>query len=222
MQKSSDRRLKSASHIPSLRRVTPLETAAPLSYEFFHDLIECLVAALECKDAYTHGHSARVADMSLDISRALKVEGIELENIHFAAHLHDIGKIGVADGLLSKSGSLLPHEWAQVQAHSVIGHNILSKSKRLEQIAKIVLHHHERWDGGGYPAGLQGEYIPLGARVIAVADAVDAMTTDRPYKKRISWDACFRELQINRETQFDPLIVGVASQLWRGWALKHP
>jgi len=194
------------------------EEAEPDCQEFFHDIIECLVAALEAKDAFTSGHSSRVADMTLDIVRALKIKEPEFENMHIAAHLHDIGKIGVAEDILNKPGKLLPHEWTQILAHPVLGYNILCKSSRLYKIAKIVLHHHERWDGKGYPQGLQRNHIPLGSRIIAVADAVDAMVTDRPYRKSLSWEGCYRELQVNKEKQFDPLVVEAAAQLWSKWS----
>jgi HD-GYP domain-containing protein (c-di-GMP phosphodiesterase class II) len=194
------------------------ETAEPDYQEFFHDIIECLIAALEAKDAHTSGHSSRVADMSLDLARTLELEGSDFENVHIAAHLHDIGKVGLAENILNKPGKLLAHEWAQVQAHPVVGYNILSKSRRLYKIAEVVLHHHERWDGKGYPQGLQRNQIPLGSRIIAVADAVDAMTSDRPYRKPLSWENCYNELQVNKEKQFDPLVVEAAAQLWKKWA----
>ena len=186
--------------------------------EFFHDIIECLIAALEAKDSYTCGHSSRVADLSLDLVNALELKGPDIENVHIAAHLHDIGKMGVSENILNKPGKLLPHEWAQIQAHPVIGYNVLRKSRLLDKIATIVLYHHERWDGKGYPQGVQGNYIPLGSRIIAVADAVDAMTTDRPYRKSLSWVDCFQELQVNKEKQFDPLVVEAALELWQKWA----
>jgi putative nucleotidyltransferase with HDIG domain len=193
--------------------------AKGLNYqEFFHDIIECLIAALEAKDAYTSGHSSRVADMTLDLAHTLELKGVDFEKVHIAAHLHDIGKVGIAENILNKPEKLLAHEWAQIQAHPVVGYNILSKSRRLYKIAKIVLHHHERWDGRGYPQGLQRNQIPLGSRIIAVADAVDAMTTDRPYRKPLSWEGCYNELRINKEKQFDPLVVEAAAQLWEKWA----
>jgi putative nucleotidyltransferase with HDIG domain len=193
--------------------------AAESNYqEFFHDIIECLIAALEAKDAHTSGHSSRVADMSLELAHVLEIKGTDFENVHIAAHLHDIGKMGVAENILNKPGKLLAHEWAQIKAHPVVGYNILCKSHRLYKVAKIVLHHHERWDGNGYPQGLQRSHIPLGSRIIAVADAVDAMTSDRPYRKTLSWEGCYDELQVNKEKQFDPLVVDAAAQLWRKWA----
>ncbi|MBT9141348.1 MAG: 3'3'-cGAMP-specific phosphodiesterase 2 [Dehalococcoidia bacterium] len=186
--------------------------------EFFHDIIECLVAALEAKDCYTCGHSSRVADLSLDLARGLGITGEALENIHIAAHLHDIGKMGIADNILNKRGKLLLEEWAQIHLHPVIGYNILRKSKKLGPIAKIVLHHHERWDGKGYPHGLRRYNIPLASRIIGVADAVDAMTTSRAYREPMSWKDCYYEVQVNKNKQFDPLVTEAAEKLWNTWA----
>jgi putative nucleotidyltransferase with HDIG domain len=183
----------------------------------FHDIIECLIAALEAKDLYTSGHSNRVADMSLDLARDMGMRGSEVENVHMAAHLHDIGKMGVPEVILNKKGKLLPDEWAQVQMHSEIGYNILSKSKELGNIAEIVLYHHERWDGSGYPRGLMMEKIPLGSRIIGVADAIDAMTSMRPYRQAMTWEACMEEMLINKGIQFDPVVVDAAERLWSKW-----
>lgn len=190
------------------------------SYQVFHGIIECLVAALEAKDCYTCGHSSRVADMSLDLARALGMRGIALEDVHIAAHLHDIGKIGVSESVLRKPDRLSAQEWDELQEHPVIGFNILRKSKALGEIPTIVLHHHERWDGRGYPQGLPGSQIPLGSRIIALADAIDAMTTARPYRIPLSWEDCYDEVQINKGKQFDPLVVASAEQLWRPWTAR--
>ncbi|MDQ7093756.1 HD-GYP domain-containing protein [Desulfosporosinus sp. PR] len=183
----------------------------------FHDIIECLAAALEAKDLYTSGHSSRVGDMSFDLGRFMGLKGSELEDLHIAAHLHDIGKMGIAESILNKSGKLLPHEWEQIKKHPEIGYNILSKSKRLLKIAEIVLHHHERWDGSGYPYGLKGDKIPLGSRIIGVADSVDAITSARPYRKAMSWEKCWEEVLLNKGIQFDPMAVEAAEKLWRKW-----
>lgn len=175
--------------------------------EIYHDIIESLVAALEAKDNYTSGHSERVAFMTYELSKGLGIKGLELENMHIAAHLHDIGKIGVPDIILNKNGKLLPHEWQYIEMHPKIGFDILSKSKRLKYISKIVLYHHERWDGKGYPEGLAGTSIPIGSRIIAVCDSMDAMTSDRPYRKAMSFEKCMNEIIINSGLMFDPVIV---------------
>lgn len=175
--------------------------------EIYHDIIESLVAALEAKDNYTSGHSERVAFMTYELSKGLGIKGLELENMHIAAHLHDIGKIGVPDNILNKNGKLLPHEWEYIEMHPRIGFDILSKSKRLKYISKIVLYHHERWDGKGYPEGLAGTSIPIGSRIIAVCDSMDAMTSDRPYRKAMDFEKCMNEIIINAGLMFDPVIV---------------
>lgn len=183
----------------------------------FHDIIECLAAALEAKDLYTSGHSSRVGDMSYDLARVMGLKGSELETIHIAAHLHDIGKMGISENILNKKGRLLPHEFAQIQTHPEIGYKILAKSKELQKIAEIVLHHHERWDGKGYPDGLREDKIPLGSRIIGVADSVDAITSIRPYRKAMSWEECRDEILVNKGIQFDPVVVEASEKLWKRW-----
>ena len=197
------------------------QTNKYLQMQNLHEIIECLTAALEAKDIYTSGHSLRVADMSLDLARVMGIKGIELENIHIAAHLHDIGKMGISENILNKRGKLLPHEWAQVQLHPEIGYNILCKSKQLYKIAQIVLYHHERWDGKGYPKGLVKDKIPLGSRIICVADSIDAMTSARPYREAMLWEECMQEIIINKGIQFDPVVVEAADQLWIKWKSKR-
>jgi len=148
------------------------------------------------------------------------LKGSELETIHIAAHLHDIGKMGISENILNKKGRLLPHEFAQIQTHPEIGYKILAKSKGLLKIAEIVLHHHERWDGKGYPNGLREDKIPLGARIIGVADSVDAITSIRPYRRAMSWEECREEILINKGLQFDPVAVEAAEKLLKKWKVR--
>ncbi len=185
-----------------------------------HDVIDCLTTAMDAKDHYTSGHSGRVADMAFDIAKCMGIKGDYLDTIHLAAHLHDIGKIGIPEQILNKPGKLLPEEWAQIKKHPEIGYAILSKSKHLDKISKIVLHHHERWDGNGYPFGLKEEAIPLGSRIIAVADAIDAMTYERPYRSALCWDDCISEITGNYGKQFDPSIAESVNKLWKNWSVK--
>jgi len=175
--------------------------------EIYHSIIESLVTALEAKDHYTRGHSERVATMSYELSKSLGIKGSELESIHIAAHLHDIGKIGVPDKVLNKSGKLLAHEWEYMKMHPQIGFDILNKSKKLEHISKMVLYHHERWDGKGYPTGIDQMNIPLGSRIISICDSMDAMTSTRPYREAMSFEACLKEIVINKGIMFDPVLV---------------
>lgn len=188
--------------------------------QHLHDVIECLTAALEAKDIYTSGHSSRVADMSFDIAKSMGLKGLVAEDIHIAAHLHDIGKMGIPENILNKKGKLLPHEWAQIQRHPEIGYQILSQSKQLDKIARIVLYHHERWNGKGYPEGLKEDEIPLGSRIIAVADAIDAMTSARPYRDIMTWQFCKEEIIANKAIQFDPMVVEATDKLWKKWEQK--
>ena len=183
----------------------------------FHEVIDCLVTALEAKDTYTGGHSSKVAELSYDLAKALGIRGLILEDIHLAAHLHDIGKLGIPESILNKKDKLLPYERALIETHPETGYNILNKSRGLGNIAKIVLHHHERWDGKGYPHGLKEEKIPLGSRIIAIADAIDAMTTHRPYRAAMTWEQCREEIRINKGLQFDPLLVEATEKLWEKW-----
>lgn len=182
-----------------------------------HDVIDCLATAIEVKDEYTHGHSGRVADMSCDIASAMGLKDRYLDYVHMAAHLHDIGKIGISETVLNKKGKLRSNELAQVQMHSEYGYRILSKSPALRPIAKIVLHHHERWDGKGYPCGLKEKEIPLGSRMIAVADSIDAMTSQRPYREALSWDFCMEEIGRNSGIMYDPYVVEIVQNLYHSW-----
>ncbi len=183
-----------------------------------HDVIECLTTAMEARDSYTSGHSSWVADMSFDIARNMGIKGRQLEDIHLAAHLHDIGKFGIPESILNKKGKLTAGEWEQIKKHPEIGFNILYKSKGLREIARIVLHHHERWDGKGYPEGLKQDRIPLGSRIIAVADAIDAMTSQRPYRGAMTWEKCMNEIILNKGIQFQPAPAEVAEKLWTLWS----
>jgi len=185
-----------------------------------HDVIECLTTALDAKDPYTSGHSSRVADMTFDIAKHMGIKGSKLETIHLAAHLHDIGKIGISESVLNKVGKLSPEEWAEIKKHPEIGYNILSKSPYMKEIAKIVLHHHERWDGKGYPYGLRQTEIPLGSRIITVADSIDAMTFNRPYRPAMSWKECKKDIISNCGIQFDPEVVNVIDSIGDKWNIS--
>lgn len=187
----------------------------------FHDAVECLIAALEARDSYSYGHSQRVADMVYDLARRAGLRGRELEVIHVAAHVHDIGKIGIPDRILRKPDRLSPEEWAQIKQHPEIGYRILNRSHLLREVARIILHHHERWDGKGYPAGLKGEAIPLGARFIAVCDTIDAITSLRPYRPPRTWEECQQELLAVRGSQLDPVLVDFAVELLPRWQQRY-
>jgi putative nucleotidyltransferase with HDIG domain len=176
----------------------------------FHDVLECLIAMVEARDPYTSGHSSRVADVTLLITEYMGIAGDELETIHMAAHLHDIGKMAISEEILQKPGKLEPCEWDAIRRHPVVGYDILSRSHSLADIAKIVLHHHERWDGKGYPDGLSAYDIPFGSRIIALADSIDAMIYKRPYRPAFSLDECLKRLKEGIGTQYDPDIADAA------------
>lgn len=181
----------------------------------YHDLILSIVAALEAKDTYTADHSLRVSDMVEQLCKIMGLSEEETDKIHMAAHVHDIGKIGVPDNILSKSDCLNPKEWAIMMEHPRIGANILSKSKGLSEIADIVLHHHERWNGKGYPDRLSENAIPFGSRIIAVCDSIDAMMSQRNYRNyTFSAEQCRNELQKNIGIMYDPLITNTTITHW--------
>ncbi len=159
-----------------------LESLIRYNKRLFISTITALAAAIDAKDEYTRGHSERVTKFSVIIGKYLGLNAIELERIKVAGLLHDIGKIGIDDKILRKPGILTAEEFEEMKKHPVIGFNILEPIKELKEINKGVKYHHEKWDGSGYPEGLKGEQIPLIARIIAVADTFDAMTSRRPYQ----------------------------------------
>ena len=169
----------------------------------YHEIIECIASALDAKDPYTAGHSQRVSDLSLEVCKILNLSYDETEKIHIAAHLHDIGKIGVPDQVLNKKGKLTADEWVYMKKHPQIGADILCKSHHLNELKEMVLYHHERVDGKGYPKGLKGIEIPFGARVIAVCDSIDAMLSNRSYRKAHSYDFCYNQIKKNLGSMYD-------------------
>ena len=172
-------------------------------------VVEVLSAALDVRDRMTHRHARRVARTAVAIARELGLTEEEVVEIEFAAALHDIGKIGVADNILRKSSPLDDEEWRDMRRHSELGYQILKGIDFLKNAAEIVYAHHERYDGSGYPRGLAREEIPLGARLFAIVDAFDAMTSRRPYRAASSRDDACDEISRNSGTQFDPHLVKV-------------
>ncbi len=172
--------------------------------ELFIQTSFALAIAIEKRDPYTGGHTKRVLDYSLQIGKFLGLRGKELEGLKISAILHDIGKIGIPDSILAKPTALTEREFKKIQEHPVIGAEILKGINGMDRIVKAIKHHHERWDGKGYPENLKGEEIPLWARIIAVADTFDALTTSRPYRNRINEREALEEIERNIEKQFCP------------------
>ena len=180
----------------------------------YHEIIECITAALDAKDQYTAGHSQRVSDMALVVCKLIGLKDRDIQKIHIAAHLHDIGKIGVPDSVLLKEGKLNDDEWELIKKHPEIGASILSKSSHLNELKEIVICHHERFDGKGYPNGIAGEKIPLGARIIAICDSIDAMSSNRCYRKAHNLDYCYNEIEKNLGKMYDPMIGRYVLEHW--------
>lgn len=177
--------------------------AADKMHQLSVETIESLVQAVDAKDSYTNGHSIRVARYAKQIAGVLGYEEEKTENLYYIALLHDVGKIGIDDAILRKPGRLTPEEFEVIRSHTVIGSRILATISSMPELISGALYHHERWDGGGYPNGLKGEEIPVAARIIAVADAYDAMSSYRSYRSALSQE------QIREE-----IIKGIGSQFW--------
>lgn len=177
-------------------------------FEDVHDLmmglIHSLTSAVDAKDAYTCGHSERVALLTRELARQMRLPEATVDRFYMAGLLHDVGKIGVPERVLQKEGKLTDEEFALIKKHPKIGARILGDIKQIEDIIPGVLHHHERWDGRGYPYGLSGKGIPLMGRVLCLADSFDAMTSSRTYRKALPLEVAIAEIQRSAGTQFDP------------------
>lgn len=171
-----------------------------------------LVAAVEAKDPFTRDHSVNVAEMAVGIGRRMKLPSRLLTTLRIAALLHDVGKIGVPDAILQKPGPLTDAEFEIIKTHPRQAVRILRPLRLLADARRIILHHHERFDGGGYPQGLRGEQIPIGARILCVADSVDAMLSPRSYKAAYALDRVRDELSRGSGRQFDSRVAAVAME----------
>jgi len=171
------------------------------------DTIRALAAAIDAKDPYTKGHSERVAQIAVLLAQELDLSDRDIENIEYTALLHDIGKIGIDDRILGKSSKLSNEEFKKIKEHPIVGAKIIEPIDFLKNSYKIIYHHHEKYNGGGYPDGLKEKDIPLCARIIGVADAYDAMGSDRPYRKKLSKEKILKEFTEQSGKQFDPQIV---------------
>lgn len=170
-------------------------------------VVQTLVKAMEARDFNTEGHAERLLDLVLNLGRAMDLPKQKLDDLRLFAKFHDIGKVGIADSILFKPGPLTPSETIEMRRHSEIGHRIAQSAPDLALIADWILKHHEWWNGEGYPIGLKGEEIPLECRILAIVDAYDAMTSDRPYRSALSQVEAVAELERCAGTQFDPVLV---------------
>ncbi|HPQ38460.1 MAG TPA: HD-GYP domain-containing protein, partial [Synergistaceae bacterium] len=178
------------------------------SQELFQkELFLAFAGILETHDSYTQGHSESVALLGAQTAKALGLQEKEVQKTYWAGLVHDIGKILIPREILNKPGALSSEEYELIKQHPALGHSVLTKTQRLEEVAPFVLHHHERWDGAGYPEGLRREGIPHIARILAVADAWDAMTSNRAYRQALSRETARQEILLGKETQFDPQVV---------------
>lgn len=169
--------------------------------------IQTLARAIDAKDPYTKGHSDRVTKYAVKIAKEMNLSQSVIRNIEYSALIHDIGKIGIQESILTKKGGLSGTEYEIVKMHPLIGESIITPVKFLNGVAPLILYHHERFDGKGYLEGLRGEAIPLGARIISVADAFDAMTSDRPYRKALTRKKAREELEKESGKRFDPQVI---------------
>jgi putative nucleotidyltransferase with HDIG domain len=194
-----------------------LDDAYEKLHKTYKETVVTLSRAVDARDPYTAGHSERVAAISKNIAKKIGVSKKEFELIELAAQFHDIGKIGVPDSILLKPGKLTEMEFNVIKEHPVIGTNILCNIEFLKDSLPIILHHHETYDGRGYPYGISGAEIPLGSRIISIADTYDAMTSDRPYRKALLHEQAIQEIVRCKGTQFDAEIIETALDV-----LKNP
>ena len=173
------------------------------------DTLTSLALAVDAKDQFTQGHSHKVSSYAVLIAEAMGLANLEIEAVRLGAILHDVGKVGIAESILNKNGPLNPEEWEEMKRHVEYGAKLLEPLRGTESIRDMVEHHHEFFDGSGYPEGLAGDEIPRGARIIAIADAYDTITSERSYKKARTPEEAFQELDRCGEAQFDPQLVQV-------------
>jgi HD-GYP domain-containing protein (c-di-GMP phosphodiesterase class II) len=184
------------------------------------EFVQSLASALDARDQYTAGHSGRVCRFACAIAQAMIFDREELRKLGIGALLHDIGKIGIPDSVLQKPGRLSHEEFDLIKTHPTVGRRILEAVHGFAPYLDVVELHHENWDGSGYPHGLRGEEVPLSARIVHVADAYDAMTSDRPYRPGMAAEVAFQILRENAGTQFDPVVVDVFVNVWRNGEIE--
>ncbi len=198
----------------SMERIEPYRSPAEnrmLGADVLLKTIQAIAAAVDAKSLFSSEHSSRVTQLCLEIGAELGLPRDSLETLEFAAHIHDIGKIGTPDSVLTKIGRLTDDDWSNIREHPGVGAGFLSRIGDLQEVAHVIRHHHERMDGFGYPDRLRGEAIPLLSRVLAVADAFEAMTSNRPHRRAINPNDALQELRANAGAQFDSDVVKAAA-----------
>ena len=183
--------------------------------EAYVSTVRVVAAAIDARDSYTLGHSTRVSDLAVALARELGGSGQEMEDIEIACLFHDVGKIKIPDAILHKTGRLNPAEWEEMKRHPEYGAEILGKAPSLRRFIPAVRHHHEWYDGSGYPDGLRGEAIPRAAAIISLADAYDAMTSDRPYRKAMTGDKALVTIRESSGKQFSPQLTSIFQEIVR-------
>jgi putative nucleotidyltransferase with HDIG domain len=186
-------------------------------------VVKTFIIAIEAKDAYTFGHSERVSKYAVELARHLPQFGSDrrLQSLRLSGLLHDIGKINIPESVLSKLSPLTDEEYELIKTHPVVGARMVEKIPGLSSLKAGVLYHHERWDGKGYPTGIKNEQIPIEARILAVADAFDAMTSDRAYRNAMTVNQAFDQLKQGRGTQFDPNLIDLLDDVKMSWMKIH-
>jgi len=202
------------------RLVKDLKHAAEENKHLFLNSIQMLAGAVDEKDPYTRGHSDRVTKYSVMIAKELGMSAEEVEKIRIAAQLHDVGKIGIEDRILKKPGALTPEEYEVMKSHTVRGVNILRSVEQLREMIPGIELHHESMDGKGYPYGLKANEIPLSARIIAVADTFDAMTTNRPYQAAHEPEYAIKIINTLARNRLDPKVAGALTKIFERGELR--
>ncbi|MFD1608929.1 HD-GYP domain-containing protein [Oceanobacillus luteolus] len=186
--------------------------------EQMEGVVRGVIATLELKDPYTRGHSERVADYAMSLAKATgKFKKSELTSFYYACLLHDIGKANIPDSILAKNGRLTDEEYAIIKTHPVVGAEAIREVEGIADNLDVIYHHHERWDGKGYPDGLARENIPLSARITAVADAFDAMTSSRSYRPALPFKEAYKRILAGEGSQFDPQLINIFKQIYSEW-----
>jgi len=185
------------------------------------ETLEAVSSIVEANDPYTAGHSARVTELAIEIARKMGLRDGQIETLRIAGFLHDVGKVGIPGNVLNKPARLTQAEWLMIQAHPVVSAQTAERVAAFEDAVPAIRHHHERWDGTGYPDGLKGEEIPLLARILAVADGYDAMTSERPYRRALTEEEVLAELEEGAGTQWDSQVVDVLVKMYEEGALKE-